>query len=183
MLVNHLNNRSQAIGGTTCVTNDETTIGIVILINVSKAYNNAALNIPIEGVAAILLGESLTASTNPSVTVTTHIIMLAALLIPIIWIVGSYLSIRRWRQRGELPPHGINRFWRLYLPLAIDLCPLGLAWILFPAQFHTPIETIALFAPDVFVVIVTLTVLCLVWAVARAYLTLRHCNLTMHAMG
>ena len=158
-------------------------IGIVILINVSKAYNNAALNIPIEGVAAILLGESLTASTNPSVTVTTQIIMLAALLIPIIWIVGSYLSIRRWRQRGELPPHGINRFWRLYLPLAIDVCPLGLAWILFPAQFHTPMETIALFAPDVFVVIVTLTVLSLGWAMARTFFILHRRRLMNKVMS
>jgi hypothetical protein len=146
-------------------------IGIVILINVSKAYNNAALNLPIEGVAAILRGESLTASTNPPVTVIPQL-LLATLLIPILWIVGSFLSIRRWHQRGELPPHGLNRFWRLYLPLAIDLCPLGLAWILFPAQFHTPMATIALFAPDVFVVIVTLTALSLGWAMARTFFTL-----------
>lgn len=148
-------------------------IGIVILINVSKAYNNAAINIPIEGVAAILLGESLTASTNPPVTVIPQMLLLVTLLIPILWIIGSYLSIKRWRQRDELPPYGINGFWRLYLPLAIDVCPLGLAWILFPAQFHTPMETIALFAPDVFFVIVTLTVLSLGWAATRTCFTLR----------
>lgn len=147
-------------------------IGIVILINASSAYNNAALNLPIEGVAAILRGESLTASTNPPVTVIPQLLLLAALLIPIFWIVVSHLSIRRWRQRGELPPHGLNRFWRLYLPLAIDLCPLGLAWILVPAQFHTPMATIALFAPDVFGVIVTLTALSSGWAIARLFLTL-----------
>lgn len=147
-------------------------IGIVILINVSKAYDNAAINIPIEGVAAILLGESLTASTNPPSTVSTQMIMLAMLLLSLLWIVGSYLCIRRWRQRGELPPHGSRRFWRLYLPLAIDLCPVGLAWMVMPAQFHTPMATIALFAPDVFSVIVTLTVLSLGWAMARTVLTL-----------
>ncbi len=147
-------------------------IGIVILINVSKAYNNAAINLTIEGVAAILLGKDLTASINPPRTVITQMVLLATLLLPIFWIVGSYLSIRRWRQRGELPPQGICCFWRLYLPLVIDLCPVGLAWIIFPAQFHTPIETIALFAPDVFSVIVTLTVLSLGWAMARTVLTL-----------
>ncbi len=147
-------------------------IGIVILTNVGRAYNNMAINIPIEGVAAILRGEGLTASTNPPVTIIPQLLLLATLFVPILWIVGSYLSIRRWRQRGELPPHGIKRFWRLYLPLVIDLCPLALAWLLFPAQYHTPMATIALFAPDVFGVIVTLTVLCLGWAIARSFFTL-----------
>jgi CubicO group peptidase (beta-lactamase class C family) len=156
-------------------------IGIVILINVSKAYNNAAINIPIEGVAAILLGERLTASTNPPVTVITQMILLATLLILILWIVGSYLSIRRWHQRGELPPHGISRFWRLYLPLAIDVFPVTLAWMLFPAQFHTPIATIALFAPDVFGVIILLTALNLGWAIARTFFTLHPHRLMKHA--
>ncbi len=146
-------------------------IGIVILINVSRAYSGAALNIPIEGVAAILRGESLTASTNPTVSIIPQMLMLATLLIPILWIAGSIRSIRRWHLCNELPPHGSQRFWRFYLPLAIDLCPLGLAWILFPAQYHTPMATIALFAPDVFFVIVTLTVLSLGWAIARSFFT------------
>ena len=147
-------------------------IGIAILINVSSAYNGAAVNIPIEGVAAILRGERLTVSTNPPVTSIPQVILVATLLILSLWIVGSYLSIRRWRQRGELPPHGRQRFWRLYLPLAIDLCLLGLAWLLFLAQYQTPLATIALFAPDLFFVIVTLTVLSLGWAIARSFLTL-----------
>jgi hypothetical protein len=147
-------------------------IGIVMLINVGGFFNSTALNIPIEGVAAILLGDSLTASINPPLAVTSQMMMLAALLMPGLWIVGSYLSIRRWQRRGELPPHGISRFWRLYLPLAIDFCPVALAWIIVPAQFHTPMETIALFAPDAFVVIVTLTALSLGWAMTRTVLTL-----------
>jgi CubicO group peptidase (beta-lactamase class C family) len=146
-------------------------IGIVILINVSRAYNGAALNIPIEGVAAILRGESLTANTNSVVTIIPQL-LLATLLIPLLWIVGSYLFISRWRQLAELPPHGIHRFWRFYLPLAIDIFPVGIAWILVPARFHTPMTTLALFAPDVFFVIVTLTALSLGWAMARIFLTL-----------
>ena len=147
-------------------------IGLVILINLSKAYNNHAINIPIEGVAAILLGKDLTASTNPPATVSTQMIMLAVLLLSLLWVVGSYLCIRRWRQRSELPPHGTRRFWRLYLPLAIDLCPVCLAWMVMPTQFHAPMATIALFAPDVLSMLVTLTVLCLGWAMARTFLTL-----------
>ncbi|MEO8395353.1 MAG: hypothetical protein ABI700_20325, partial [Chloroflexota bacterium] len=103
------------------------------------------------------------------------------LFIPILWIVGSYLSIMRWQQRGELPPHGIRRFWRLYLPLAIDLFPVALAWVILPSQFHTPMETIALFAPDAYVVIVTITALSLSWAVTRTFLTLRPRHLMNHA--
>lgn len=147
-------------------------IGIVILINVSSAYNGAALNIPIEGVAALLRGESLTTSINPPVTIIPQLLLLATLLIPLLWIIGWSLSINRWRQRGELPPHGSQRFWRLYLPLAIDVCGVGLAWLLFPPQLHAPMATFALFAPDVFFVIVTLTVLSLGWAIARLFFTL-----------
>ncbi len=44
-------------------------------------------------------------------------------------------------------------------------------WIIVPAQFHTPMATIALFAPDVFFVIVTLTILSLGWAIARSFFT------------
>ena len=148
-------------------------IGIVILINVGGFYNSAAINVPIEGVAAILLGNSLSTSTNPPFSVLSQVMLLTVLLIPILWIVGSYLSIRHWRHRSELPPHGIGRVWRLYMPLAIDLLPVGIALLILPAQFHTPMETIALFAPDAFTTIVTITILCLGWAIVRTSLTIR----------
>lgn len=156
-------------------------IGIVILINLGGFFTSAALNAPIDGVASILLGNGLTAHTDPPLTVIPQVILLAALLIPMLWIVASYLSIRRWQQRSELPSHGISRFWRLYLPLAIDCCPVVLAWIILPIQFNTPMETIALFAPDAYVAIVTLTVLSLGWAIARIFLTLRPRRLMSYA--
>ncbi len=85
-------------------------IGIVILINIQEYYNNAAINMPIEGVAAILLGNNLTSNMNIPLSLIPQVIMLTALLIPILWIVGSYLSIKRWQNRGELPARGIRRF-------------------------------------------------------------------------
>jgi hypothetical protein len=148
-------------------------IGIVILINIEEFFNSAAINSPIEGVAAILLGKNLTESTTPPLSVIPQVIMLAVLLIPILWIIGSYRSIKRWQNQGELPPRGIRLFWRLFLPLIIDLCPLVLVWIILPAQFDAPMEVIALSVPDVFVVIVTVTALCLGWAMVRIFLTLR----------
>ncbi len=156
-------------------------IGIVVLINIGEFYNNAAISLPIEGIADIVLGKNLTAASTPSLTIIPQLIMLAILLIPVLWIVGSYFSIRRWQGLGELPPHGINRFWRLYLPLVIDFCPVVLVWIIIPSQFDTPIEAIALFVPDVFVVIVILTILSLGWAIARIFLTLHAYRLTKYA--
>lgn len=147
-------------------------IGIVILINIGQHYNSTAINIPIEGVAAILRGKSLTTSINPPRTFTPQVILLVTLLVPILWIVGSYRWIRRWQQRGELPPQGISRYWRLYLPLVIDLCPVVLAWIILPAEFNAPMQAIALFVPDLFVVIVTFTALSLGWALVRIFVTL-----------
>lgn len=153
-------------------------IGIVILINIQEYYNNAAINMPIEGVASILLGNNLTSNMNPPLSLIPQVIMLAVLLIPILWIVGSYLSIKRWQDRGDLPPRGIRRFWRLFLPLIIDLCPLVLVWIILPSQFEAPMEIIALSVPDVFVVIMILSMFSLGWAIARIFLTLRPRGLT-----
>lgn len=147
-------------------------IGIVILINVGEFYNNASINMPIEGVAAILLEKELSAKTNPPLTVIPQVLMLATLLIPTLWIVCSYLAIKRWQTQGELPLRGSTLFWRLYLPLVLDFCPVVFAWIILPTQVDAPMEAIALFVPDVFVVIVTLTVLSLGWAIARLFFTL-----------
>ena len=149
-----------------------TSTRIVLLMNVGGFFKSGAINAPIEGVAAILLGHGLTASSNPPSTVLSQVMLLAALLVPILWIAWSYRSIRRWRHRGELPPHGINLVWRFCVPLIIDLCPVGLAWVLVPARFHTPMKTIALFAPDAFLVIATTTALSLGWATARTFFTL-----------
>jgi len=146
--------------------------GIAVLMNVGGFFTSSAINVPIEGIAAILLGHGLTARTNPPSTVVPQVMLLATLLVPVLWISWSYRSIRRWRHRGELPPPGISLLWRFCLPLVIDLCPVGLAWVLLPAWFDTPMDTIALFAPDAFVVLVTITALGLGWAMARTVVTL-----------
>jgi CubicO group peptidase (beta-lactamase class C family) len=155
-------------------------IGIVVLVNIGSFLNAGMINVPIEGVAEILLGNNLTTSTNPPLNVIPQVILLAALIIPALWIAGSYFLVRHWQHRDELPPHGTRRFWRLYLPLGIDLLPVGIAWIILPAQVHTPMETIALFVPDAFTVIVTLTALSIGWALARIFLTLHPRRLTQH---
>jgi CubicO group peptidase (beta-lactamase class C family) len=82
----------------------EQQIGMVVLINVSGFNNSAAINIPIDGVAEILLGDSLSARSNSPTNVMPQVTLLAVLLLPVFWILWSYFSIRRWRQRGELPP-------------------------------------------------------------------------------
>jgi CubicO group peptidase (beta-lactamase class C family) len=152
-------------------------IGIVILVNVGGFNSSSALNVPIKGVAAILLGNSITASTNPPLTLIPQLMLLLILLIPILWIVGSFIAIRHWHKRGELPLRGVCRFWRLFVPLLIDLAPLGLAWVILPSQFHTPMETIALFAPDAYDIIVILTALSLGWALLRIFISLRSSRL------
>jgi hypothetical protein len=71
-------------------------IGVVILINVNGSNNAAAINIPIEGVAAILLGHRLSGSVDPPPDLIGPALLLAPLLMLVLWIVGSYLVIRRW---------------------------------------------------------------------------------------
>jgi CubicO group peptidase (beta-lactamase class C family) len=66
-------------------------IGIVVLINIGATNNAAALNIPIEGVAAILLGQSLSESVDPPPSRIRSLLPLAPLLILGMWIMGWYL--------------------------------------------------------------------------------------------
>ena len=146
-------------------------IGIVILINVSGYSHINAINVPIEGVAAILLGHDLTAALDPPANWISPLIPLVPPFILVIWVAGSYLFIRRWRKQGNLPPRGMQWLWGYFLPLTIDLFLASIAWILIPRQFLTPMETIGLFTPDVFLIVVLITVLGGGWALTRIYLT------------
>ena len=151
----------------------EEQLGIVILTNIGGANNAAAINIPIEGVAAILLGHSLSGSVDPPLDPIGPARALAPLLILVVWMMGSYLVVRRWQRRGELPFRGMRRFWHYVLPLGVDLGLATLAWLIVPRLFHTPMATIRLFAPDVFLSIVLITSLGLGLALARIILTFR----------
>jgi len=67
----------------------EEQIGVVILINVSGLNNAAVINIPIEGVAAILLGHSLPPSVDPPIDLITP----ALPLIPV-WRSGGQFQVQ-----------------------------------------------------------------------------------------
>jgi hypothetical protein len=151
----------------------EEQLGIVVLTNVGGANTAAAMNIPIEGVAAILLGHSLSPDLDPPPDLIGLVLPLAPLLMLVVWMVAWYLVIRRWQRRGELPLQGMRRFWCYGLPLGVDLCLAALAWLILPRLLHTPMATIRLFVPDVFLNIVLVTSLGLGWALARTALTFR----------
>ncbi len=55
----------------------------------------------------------------------------------------------------------------MYVPLAIELSSVCVIWILVPAIAHTPMATIALFAPDAFAVVLTITVIALGCAIGE----------------
>lgn len=151
----------------------EEQLGIVVLTNIGGMTNAAAMNIPIEGVAAIVLGQSLSEAVDPAPDLIGPLLPLAPLLVLVVWIVGWYLIIRRWQRRGELPLQGRRRFWRYGVPLVVDLCLAALAWLIVPRLVHTPMATIRLFVPDVYLSMVLVTSLGLGWALARTALTFR----------
>lgn len=148
-------------------------IGIIVLVNINGFLNSTAVNIPIGGVADILLGNSLSEHTNPPFTLIPYLILVAPLLVAVTWIAGSLLFIRRWQHRHELHADGVGLFWRLYLPLAIDLLPVILALIVLPSQLRTPMETIRLFAPDAYMLMITLAMISFGWALLRIFLLLQ----------
>jgi hypothetical protein len=100
-------------------------------------------------------------------------LLLLPLLIAILWLAGSAAFIRRWQRRDELPVRGWPSLWRYGLPLAVDLGLAGAGWSLLPTEFQTPMATIGLFAPDVFAILVLLTVLSLGGALGRSLFVLR----------
>jgi hypothetical protein len=142
-------------------------LGIVVLMNVGASGNSTAINSLVDGIAATFLGHRPAAPTSLLWTALSRFTVIVPLLMAIFWAWGSYLSLRRWLHRGE--PHGLRQFWRLYLPLAVDLCSVGVICVLVPAIVHTPMTAIALFAPDVFVVLVIITGLALGCAIDRTF--------------
>jgi hypothetical protein len=148
-------------------------IGIVVLVNANGVSSAAALDILIEGVSAIVRGQGLSERLDPPPDLLRPLLSLAPLLILMIWIVRSYLVIMHWQRRGELPLRGVRRLWRYGVPLGIDLGLATLPWLVVPRLLHAPMATISLFAPDVFLGIVLLSVLALAWALTRAILTIR----------
>jgi CubicO group peptidase (beta-lactamase class C family) len=154
-------------------------IGIVILTNLNGSNNAATINIPIEGVAEILLGHGLSERADPAPDLIGTARPLAPLAVLAVWMGGWYLAIRRWRRRGELPPRGMRRLWRFGVPLGIDLALATLPWLIVPRLVHTPMATISLFAPDMFLSIVLLSVFGLAGALARTILTFRPSAMTV----
>jgi hypothetical protein len=151
----------------------EQEIGIVILTNVGGFNNAAALNLPIEGVAAILQGHGVPPALDPPTDWLAPARLLLPLLIVVVWLAGSFVLLRRWQRHGELPARGWPILWRYGLPLAVDLGLAGAGWLVLPRMFQTPIATIALFAPDVFVTLALLTVLGLAGVLGRSVFVFR----------
>lgn len=144
-------------------------LGIVVLMNVGGSSNSPAINRLVDGIAATLLGHGQAAPNGSLWAALSRVTVMVPLLIAILWAGWSYRSLRRWQHRGEPPPHGLSRFWRLYVPLAVELCSVGVIWLLLPATVHTPMAAIALFAPDAFAVVVTITGLTVGCAIARTF--------------
>jgi hypothetical protein len=147
-------------------------LGIVVLMNVGGIGNSAAISGVVDGITATLLGRGQGAPTNSLGTTLAPLTPVVPLLIVILWAGWSYLSLRRWR-RGEARSHGFSRFWRLYVPLTIDLCVAGLIGIIVPAAVQTPLAAIALFEPDVFAILVTTGGIAVGCAIARRVFALR----------
>jgi CubicO group peptidase (beta-lactamase class C family) len=147
-------------------------LGIVVLMNVGASGNGAAIDSLVNGIATTLLGHGPAAPTGSLGKTLSRLTVTVPLLVAILWAGWSYRSLRSGQRLGEPNPRGPSRFWRLYLPLAVDLCAVGVIWILVPATAHTPMAAIALFAPDVFAVIVTITGLTVGCAIARTFFAL-----------
>jgi len=157
-------------------------LGIVILTNVGGFNNAAALNLPIEGVAAILPGRGVPLALDPPTDWLTPALLLLPLLIAVVWLAGSLVLLRPWQRRGEVPVRGWPILLRYGLPLAVDLGLGGAGWFLLPTQFQTPMATIGLFAPDVFVILALLTVLGPAGALGRSVIGFRSAR-QLHATG
>lgn len=141
-------------------------LGFVVLMNAGGATNDAAIEELVSGLTKTLLGHAQEVPMGSVWTRLSHMIIFVPFFIAAGWATLSYRSLRRWARTGE-PRPGVSRLWRLYLPLAVELGVIGTIWLVIPASVQTPIETIALFAPDVFVVGLGITTLAVVCATAR----------------
>jgi CubicO group peptidase (beta-lactamase class C family) len=144
----------------------EKRLGVVVLMNVGGTGNEAEIGRLVEGITGILLGHPQDAPTGSLWPSLSQLGVLAPLGIAVLWAGLCRRSLKAWRiNRTE--PRGVDRVWRVYLPLAVELATLGIIWILVPARVQTPAATIALFAPDVFVIGIAVTAIAVGCATAR----------------
>ncbi len=141
-------------------------LGIVILMNVGAAGNEMAIHRLVNGVTEIVRGRTPDEPVESLSGSASRLLPLVPLIIAMLWAGLSYRSWRRWRG-NRTPPRGFSQFWRLYLPLVVDVAVVAIIWVLVPIWVSTPMATIALFAPDVFTIGVGITVLTAAAAVLR----------------
>ncbi len=153
-------------------------LGMVVLMNVGRTGNSAAIDRLIEGIAATVSGRGPATPVGAGWTARSRVMAVAPVLIAALWAWWSYRSLRRRRQ-PLAPPRGANRVWRVYMPLTVELGAAGFLLMGVPAAVQTPMATIALFTPDRFTVVMTTAVLALLCAIARIYVFLRkHSSVT-----
>ena len=147
-------------------------LGIVVLMNVGASGNGAAIDRLVNGVAATLLGQRPPAPASSLRAALSRLTVMVPLLVAILWAGWSYRSLRSWQRLGEPNPRDRSRFRRLYVPLAVELCSVAAIWFHLPPTVQTPMATIALFAPDAFAVVVTITGVAVGCAIARTVFAL-----------
>ncbi len=133
-------------------------LAIVVLMNVGAFGHTTAINNLVEGLTATFLGHGQAVPANSLSTALSRLTMFVPLLIAMLWAVWSLRSLRNSR---------------LYLALVVDVCVIAVIWIVVSARFQTPMATIALFAPDVFTVVITITGIAVGCAIARTFIALR----------
>lgn len=147
--------------------------GLIVLMNVGGPGRTGPLSDCVDGIAAKAFEVGQVPPNRSVESALSRLAVLLPVVIAMLWAVWLYRSSHRWRRRGEPSPWGLRRFWRIYVPLAVELGAVGAMWILLPATLQVPIAAIALLVPDVFAFGVITTAIVLGCAATRIVLAVR----------
>ena len=145
-------------------------LGVVALMNASSQINEARKEAIVDGVVNLLQGvKPEPTQANQVVTMLYAVITLIA-IIPLVNLIKSISTLRRWRADPSQRPHGARLAWSIGIPSGMNLFVLFLFLILQPQMFGISLRSTLLLSPDIGSIMIVSIAVALCWFILCPFL-------------
>lgn len=160
-------------------------LGVAVLLNINDESVDSRYHQMHYGIANILLGgdPAPTVATEGVVDRNAKIIALVVLGMFLLRVGASAVRLKRFRRSLPRPASGPGVGRRVVVPMIVDVLLVGAMWWFLVDRADLPLTLIRRSVPDIFLIALTATVLCIGWGLARSALTLQTISQTDTASG
>jgi hypothetical protein len=159
--------------------------GVAVLHNLNDESVDSLYHQMHYGIANILLGgePAPTVATEGVVDRNAKFIALAVLGMFLLRIGASAVRLKRLRRSSPPPDSGPGVGRRVVVPMIVDVLLVGAMWWFLVDRADLPLPLVRRSIPDIFLIAVTASVLCIGWGLARTALTLHTMSQREHTMS